>query len=273
MRQLYFRYLTVAALVAAIGCGSASNNDQSVSVLNLGFFAAGPQNATAGAAGGLALPAGFAGAEVQICSSRTEFSSTLTPGGTGELPSGAFVAWIGFLNNLSQVGVVVNRIELQFNIPGASIQPPTTSLPAAVVLGPFVAAPAGAGVANQPSFTSSLPPGFAGLSRNSYTQFDVIPAAIRSWMCLNRESLPLRPFQLEVTAFGRYRTTAGDFQTTGAETVFFNIIEETAILPTDATDGDAAGVTAPESSGVTLPAEGDSSDGTTGTVSDATGEL
>lgn len=236
----FFISSAIAAITAISisGCGSASSNDQGVSVLSLGYFSAGPQQQAGGAVAGgsVPLPAGLAGAIIQVCSGRNEFSSTLQPGGAGETAGGSFVGWVGFENNLTQVGVSVDRVDFRYTIPGAEMQPPTTSVPVSITLGPFVNQQVGAVGAAQPGFTSSLPPGFRNLPNRGFSQTFLIPASIRSWICLNKESLPLRPFQLEVTSEGRYRTTAGDFQKTNDQTIIFEVIDEVPVLPTDGTD-------------------------------------
>lgn len=229
--------LGVTGLVSCGGVGSDGNNNQGVVFTLLGFYS--------GAASDCGqLPddvSGITGVSVPLSSSQSDG----TP-----FPGSVTVA-VGLQNNLSGQGISVDRLNLDYFIPGATLQPPSTIRPLPVLLGPVVAdsnantgnganVPGNAGVgANVPpnagigagsDVDTSLPPGaFAGIGSCSIAEFGLIPAQIRSWISLNRTSLPEAPFDLFVTVSAEGESTSGQRYTTNEETIVVLVTPDVSI--------------------------------------------
>ena len=194
------------------GCGSASNNDQGVAFLFSGFYAAvdGDTFLT-----GLSVPL-----------------TNSTGNDNEDAPfAGSVVAALGFQNNLAGQGIQVQRVFLSFFIPGASVQPPSTSYGLGAVLGP-------AGL--DPLNPTTLPPGYSGVANQLKAQVPVLPFEIREWMAFNKSKLPEPPFALDVTAYSTGITTAGDRLDTNAGLLSITITPEITIPPSSG-NGDTGG--------------------------------
>ena len=228
--------LSSLLILAVNGCGSASNNDQGVSFTLLGFFA------------DFDGEVGLAGAAVPI---GEILPATTEPGGSlpaendppvGTVPGATdFVAVVGSQNNLSSQTIRVERAFLTYVIPGSSAQPPSTSVPLTVVLGPNP----GTSQRNPADFfpgsraipTSDLPPGISGEDSQgtpvrAYSQIPLITSSVRTWMNLNRDLLPEPPFQLELSVVLSGVTSAGDRLESNQGTLWISITPETSVPPT-----------------------------------------
>lgn len=194
-----FGLLSTIAL-AMLGCGSATNNDQGVSFTMLGYSVA--NTATTPAAGGSAV----------ACSTAPNLSGgVFALGQVGETSgsSGQVVAGVVVQNNLTTQFIRTQSIHLEYIIPGASSQPPTTAIPYGGV------------VAKAGGLMCGVVP--------------VVPAPIVSWMSLNRNSLPETPFMLIVRGQVTGTTVAGDVLTSNPVDIGFTVVTDNVIPPVGAT--------------------------------------
>jgi hypothetical protein len=252
-------------LTASCGGNGAANNDQGMSVTFLGLFnsnrlevnnaggggGGGGGNQTPGNQGCGQLPAGFSGGYIRLGEAEPE------PGGTasstnlsGTDPAGGYVSVVGVQNNLYGQAFRAERLLVDFYIPGASIQPPSTNVPVFLIAGPAESAAQvnnnggggaaggtgnGNGAANpglrRPLFTS-LPPSFSNLCNRSLAQVTIIPPAIREWLNFNRDVLPEPPFKMEVTIRLNGLSSSGNRYDTNDGTFDFDILPESFIEPT-----------------------------------------
>lgn len=254
-----FAMVGLVALSVLNGCGSASSNDQGTSVTFLGYFQA------AGAGGGTGtLPAGLSGAYIRLGAEATEPGSV--PTGAGPGPDGAFIGYVGFQNNLTKAGADVNRLELDFVIPGAFTNPPSTSVSVGSTMGPLRTT-----TTADPLTDSSLPPAYFNIPNRSFAQTFIVPSSVTAWINLNRAQLPEPPFMMEVIGRGKYVTTAGDVNVTNEQRLSISVLPETFVAPTEGSDdGTTGSVTGDESSSVLPETEG--FDESTGSSDNTTGE-
>lgn len=217
----------VTGLVSCGGVGTDGNNNQGVVFTLLGFYS--------GAASDCGqLPddvSGITGVSVPLSSSQSD----------GTPFAGSVTVAVGLQNNLSGQAMSVDRLNLDYFIPGAVSQPPSTIRPLPVLLGPAVAesnentdvganVPPNAGIGAGSDVDTSLPPGaFAGIGSCSIAEFGLIPPQIRSWISLNRTSLPEAPFDLFVTVTAEGESTSGQRYTTNEETIVVLITPDVSI--------------------------------------------
>lgn len=250
----------VAALSAvAIACGGngASNNDQGMSVTFLGLFNSTnlAQAGAGGGAGGITpgnqgcgqLPSVFVGGSFRLGEAQPEPNNSTTEtnlSGTNE--SGAYVSVIGVQNNLYGQVFRADRVYIDYYIPGASAQPPSTSVPVSLLAGPAESATTvqggGAGGTTgstlrdpgirRPAYTS-LPPALANICNRALAQVTVVPAAVREWLNFNRDLTPEAPYKMEVTIRVSGLTSSGNRVDTNDGTFDFEILPETFVVPTD----------------------------------------
>jgi hypothetical protein len=266
-RHVYQFMAALGACVAVVSCGGngASNNDQGMSVTFLGLFnsnrlttstvtgGAGGVGLTPGQLGCGQLPAGIIGAYIQLGEIGPEPGGTLTPTNlSGTDPAGAFVAVVGIQNNLYGQAFRAERLLLDFYVPGASEQPPSTSVPISLIAGPAESAQNSVGgQANQnnqnnqnqtmnpglrrPIFTS-LPPSFSNLCNRALSQATIVPASIREWLNFNRDLLPPAPFKLEVVMRVSGLTSSGDRLETNDVVLDVDVLPETYVVGGGDTD-------------------------------------
>lgn len=249
--------VTTGALIVslvAIACGGngASNNDQGMSVTFLGLFnsttlantSAVGQGQTTGQQGCGRLPTVFVGGSIRLGEATPEPSVTLTDtNSSGTDESGAFVSVVGVQNNLYGQAFRADRVLIDYYVPGASTQPPSTNAPIALIAGPAEAAAQTNTQDTQtqnpglrrPSFTS-LPPSLSNICNRALAQVTIIPASIREWLNFNRDALPEAPFKIEITVRVSGLTSSGDRLDTNDGTFDFEVLPETYIVPTS---GDA----------------------------------
>lgn len=272
-------------LVASCGGNGAANNDQGMSVTFLGLFnsnrlatniggAGGGANQTPGNQGCGQLPEGFSGGYIRLGEAAPE------PGGTasstnlsGTDPAGGFVSVVGLQNNMYGQAFRAERLVVDFYIPGAMIQPPSTNVPIFLIAGPAESAsqvnngigggsdssgPSSDPGLRRPLFTS-LPPSFSNLCNRSLAQVTIIPSSIREWMNFNRDVLPEPPFKMEVTIRLNGMSSSGNRYETNDGTFDFDILPESFIEPTaEGEDGvtDPTTETTPDIGGSTGSGDG-----------------
>lgn len=225
-RAFNMKRILILAIVAviAVACGSGSSNDQGVAFTNLGFFS--------GALDGDKLPAGELGTIVPI-------SGGIFVGEDGTQGGGVILTYIGLQNNLSGEFIRVDRLFMEYDIPGAKTAIPTTSVGIGGIVGPIKPVDATAG------FSSSLPSSFA--AENSpgnqlLLQFPVVPNAIVEFLNLNRNSLPELPFEMVVNVRATGVSSAGDrYDTNTASYVVLWQADNIVTPTTDQTGGDVSG--------------------------------
>lgn len=170
------KFLGVAALLLAMGCGGASSNDQGTSITLLGTFMEAPES------GSTDLPPGQTGAIVSVFTG----DSSADPESDNEV--GGVLTYLGIQNNLSGQFYRTERVYLNYYIEGSSVQPPDTIVPLSTVIGPSVAAAAEGGAADN---GSTLPDIFDGenVPNRTFSQTFVVPPAIMGYLNLNAESI------------------------------------------------------------------------------------
>jgi hypothetical protein len=255
----------VAALSAvAIACGGngASNNDQGMSVTFLGLFNSTNLSQAGGGGGGGAggitpgnqgcgqLPSVFVGGSFRLGEAEPEPNNSTTDSNlSGTNEAGSYVSVVGVQNNLYGQVFRADRVYIDYYIPGASAQPPSTSVPVSLLAGPAesatstqgVGAGAGAGAGGsgvrdpgirRPAYTS-LPPALSNICNRALAQVTIVPAAVREWLNFNRDLTPEAPYKMEVTIRVSGLTSSGDRVDTNDGTFDFEILPETLVVPTD----------------------------------------
>lgn len=246
-----------ALAVAAVGfgCGSSSNNDQGVSFTLFGFYSSGSSSGTAcsqpSAGGILTLDEGALG------------------GDESESPTGpnlnALEVCYGLQNNLAVEGVRLQQAYMDYFIPGATVQPPSTSQPLSSVLGPAGSGTGGASGATGPD--SSLPPGFDFPNEVRLGVF-ILPPDIISWLSLNRASLPELPYLIRVNTYVRGITTSGNAIDSNLLSYPVDVVIDNEVPPTDGGDeeGSEGEGEASDGAGEDFGSEGSPDDGVTSEV-------
>lgn len=216
-----FSYANVRNLLAGLivsasvlGCGSATNNDQGASFTLLGYFAS--------IGSGETLPTQVTGLSILLSDTQSDEQAP----GAGNFGGGTVLGVIGVQNNLVAQFIRTDQVFFEYNVPGASAQPPSTNYPVVLTLGPAESASV-----NPPS--SSLPGGFEGISNRAFAEVPVLPAEIRQWMSLNRNSLPDLPFIMSVTTVVSGVTSAGDRFETNPAQLLIQVNDDTVITPTE----------------------------------------
>jgi hypothetical protein len=253
------RFILVAAVASwfAISCGGngASNNDQGMSVTLLGLFGSTSltnNNNGGGGAGGASLgqlgcgqlPAGVSGGYIQLGAVGSQTIPTLSEDVlSGSDFAGNYLSVIGVQNNLYGQAYRAERVLIEYSIPGASIQPPSVTIPISLIAGPAESASRVGGGANnttttnpgirRPIFTS-LPPSFSNLCNRSLSQVPIVPSSTRDWLIANRGQLPAAPYFMEVNIRVAGISSAGDEIETNDVTVSFDVIPESFIIPVTA---------------------------------------
>jgi hypothetical protein len=279
-KHVYQFMAAVGASLAVVSCGGngASNNDQGMSVTFLGLFnsnrlttsttgggGAGGVGVTPGQLGCGRLPAGIIGAYIQLGEIGPEPGGTLTSTNlSGTDPAGAFVAVVGIQNNLYGQAFRAERLLLDFYVPGASEQPPSTNVPISLIAGPAESAQNTIGGQNnqnnqnqsnpglrRPIFTS-LPPSFSNLCNRALSQATIVPASIREWLNFNRDLLPPAPFKMEVVMRVSGLSSSGNRIETNEVVLDVDVLPETYV----AGGGDLTATPEPTAEGVNNVAEG-----------------
>ena len=245
MKNVHKLLIALIPSVIMLGCGGngASNNDQGISVSFLGLF----QTATTSNAGGGTqnnltgcgqLPQPFSGGFISL--GQTFLDPTATPqpgfGGLSIDPSGAVYAIVGIQNNMYGQIFRADRVLLQYYVPGATVQPPSTNVavnmlagPAESGLGPITDGQNGTSL-RKPVVTS-LPPTFSQVCNRAFAQVPIIPAPVREWLNFNSNQLPEAPFDLEVVVQLTGLSSGGNRYDTNEALFTLSIIPEIPIIP------------------------------------------
>lgn len=258
LRKFAISYRIVVVLCVswmAISCGGngASNNDQGVAVTFLGLFNSTRltnQNSQGGGGAGVSLgqlgcgqlPAGISGGYIPLGDPGSQTVVTVSESNpSGIDPAGGYVSVVGVQNNLYGQAFRVERMEVSYFIPGAQIQPPSSSLPLALIAGPAESASrittSGGNQGGspdpglrRPGFTS-LPPSFSNLCNRALAQVTIIPRSTIDWLNINRGSLPQAPFNLEVNIRLFGQSSAGDVIETNDGFFLFDVLPEDFVVP------------------------------------------
>lgn len=250
--------LLIALVVPSLlGCGDSTRNDQGVSFTFMGWY---QESSDGQGDGGPACEIGVTRAFVGISEGALDSES---PGSlVGELESAYYVL---LQNNLSEQFVRVERVVHNYYVPGASVQPPTTSVALPFVMSPVVGE-------DQTGFGSSLPSGFASgreleLAGNLLcAQIPMLPASVRSFISLNRAQFPETPFVIVVSSYATGVTSAG--QSIESNPMEFEIVV-TSDNPINASSGSSSALSS-SSGSEEVAAEG--GDATVESASDGTAE-
>lgn len=214
-RKLKF-IAAVSIMLAAVlnGCGNnASNNDQGTSFTNLGYY-----SDTTGDTGvsGYVAPVNYDDVD--------QGGGRATVG--GGLP--LIVTYMGLSNNLSSQFINVRRVECEYEVPGAdaSLVFPSDSF--------------NVGLTIQSSGDGGTSEGYIG--------FPVVGMEIYEFINVNKNSLPIPPFDLQVTCRAIGVTQAGDTLASNDQYLFVEFYEIPECCTGDGVDdgggfqiGEAAG--------------------------------
>lgn len=173
------RLVLVLSLVFISACGSGSSNDQGVSFTLLGFFSeVGDARRT---------PPGELGQSVPLSAENPENQ-------TGNL-AGSVSTVVGLQNNITTQFLRVDRLEMDYFVEGASIQPPSTLVAVTTILG------ASPGDTLTGGSSSSSGGGTTTEEDTSavYASFPIVPPDVMAWLNFNRASLPELPFTMIAT--------------------------------------------------------------------------
>ena len=245
MKNVHKLLIALIPSVIMLGCGGngASNNDQGISVSFLGLF----QTATTSNAGGGTqnnltgcgqLPQPFSGGFISLGQTFLDPTATPQPGFSGLSidPSGAVYAIVGIQNNMYGQIFRADRVLLQYYVPGATVQPPSTNVAVNMLAGP---AESGLGtitdgengnILRKPVVTS-LPPTFSQVCNRAFAQVPIIPAPVREWLNFNSNQLPEAPFDLEVVVQLTGLSSGGNRYDTNEALFTLSIIPEIPIIP------------------------------------------
>jgi hypothetical protein len=189
--------------------------------------------------------------------------STAGSTGAGLKPSSSVAAVLGVQNNLFKQYFRADRVLLDYYVPGATAQPPSTNVPFSVFVAP-PQDPANGGNGRLP-VSGALPPTFDNSCNRSFVQTAIVPPSVREWLNFNRDSLPEPPFQLEVTARVGGMSSSGRYYTTNAEVLYVEVVPETLVTPSEGSDGTTTGGLTGSESAVTTDTSTTGEDTTTDT--------
>lgn len=176
--------LAALMAIALIGCGDSQRNNQGVSVTAFGWYV--------DSDGGV----GLTGIQLPI-------SMDYENGWAGTA-----YAYFGVQNNLAGEFIRLERVFNEYYIPGATVQPPATSVAVNGVLG----AADGNLAAEFGDVSSTLPSTLTnsgGMESVGYFGASYITPAISEFINLNREYMPELPFVMIVTSYAEGVTSAG----------------------------------------------------------------
>lgn len=251
MRQFGRLLITLVPMLAMIGCGGngASSNDQGVSVTLLGLFqSTQSQSATGTPSAGSStsnltgcgqLPQPLAAGFISLGQTMPQPTATPNVSSSAGLvvdPSGAVYAVVGVQNNMYGQFFRADRILLEYYIPGASVQPPSTNVALNLLAGPAEsgtqggAAAAVTGGIRRPNITS-LPPTFNQICNRAFAHVPIIPAPIREWLNFNAGQLPETPFDLEIVVTLTGLASGGNRYDTNQGLFTINVVPEIPVVP------------------------------------------
>jgi hypothetical protein len=237
--------VAVVSAVHALGCGGngASNNDQGISVSFLGLFqsttsqnSGGSGNNQSNLTGCGQLPQPLAAGFISVGQTFLTPTGTPQPGtqGLSVDPSGAVYAIVGLQNNMFGQVFRADRVLLQYYIPGAKIQPPSTNVAVNLLAGPAESG-LGSGGTNTPSLrrphVTSLPPTFSQVCNRAFAQVPIIPGPVHEWLIFNSNLLPEPPYDLEVVVSLTGLSSGGNRYDTNEGLFTIGVIPEIAVVP------------------------------------------
>jgi hypothetical protein len=231
-------------MLSVIGCGGngASSNDQGVSVTLLGLFQTAPSQSTTGTVnnnltGCGQLPQPLSAGFISLGQTMPQVTVTPNPSASTGLavdPSGAVYAIVGVQNNMYGQVFRADRVLLEYYIPGASVQPPSTNVALNMLAGPAEAGAQGGAVATggirRPAVTS-LPPAFNQICNRAFTQVPIIPSPIREWLNFNSNQLPEAPFDLEIVITLTGLSSGGNRYDTNQGLFTISVVPEILVVP------------------------------------------
>jgi len=252
MRQITRFLITLAPILAVVGCGGngASSNDQGVSVTLLGLFQSTTSQSATGTPAANAnnltgcgqLPQPLTAGFISLGQTMPQVTVTPNPSASTGLtvdPSGAVYAVVGVQNNMYGQFFRADRVLLEYYIPGASVQPPSTNVALNLLAGPAEAGTTGgaAGAAGAVAagirrpVVTSLPPTFNQLCNRSFSQVPIIPSPIREWLNFNSNQLPEAPFDLEIVVTLTGLSSGGNRYNTNQGLFTISVVPEIPIVP------------------------------------------
>ncbi|MCB0338741.1 MAG: hypothetical protein KDD53_04010 [Bdellovibrionales bacterium] len=181
--------LMAVLVIGAAGCGGSSNNDQGTTFTLLGFFS------EPGESNGTELPPGLLGVAYPL-------GNLFPDGGFG----GAVIATLGLQNNSPFFTIRSDTVSLEYFVPGAEIEVPSTITTLATVMGPAPVVADSQGLL--PPGQSSLPP--TVIPNRAFGEATILPAEVMEFIILNKEYFPELPFSLFIRAQVSGVTSAGD---------------------------------------------------------------
>jgi hypothetical protein len=174
---MFNKIILVLSLVFISACGSGSSNEQGVSFTLLGFFS------EIGDAG--ETPPGELGQSTPLSAENPESQS-------GNL-AGSVSTVVGLQNNITSQFLRVDRLEMDYFIEGASIQPPSTLVAVTTILG---ASPGDTLTGGSSSSSSGGGTTTQEDTSTVYASFPIVPPDVMAWLNFNRASLPELPFTM-----------------------------------------------------------------------------
>lgn len=254
------RFIAVIALVstlAGLGCGGngASNNDQGISVSFLGLFESttsqnngGTGNNQSNLTGCGQLPQPLATGFISVGQTFLTPTGTPQPGtqGLSVDPSGAVYAIVGIQNNMYGQVFRADRVLLQYYIPGAKVQPPSTNVAVNLLAGPAESGlgTGGTDTPNTPSLrrphVTSLPPTFSQVCNRAFAQIPIIPGPVHEWLVFNTNLLPEPPYDLEVVVSLTGLSSGGNRYDTNEGLFTIGVIPEIDVVPPTPSASDSA---------------------------------
>ena len=268
MKRIYILALSLSASLLALGCGGngASNNDQGVSVTFLGLFSSLPQqgangcangggNLTSGNSGCAQLTNPITGGYISLGITSIGTAPTPLPGFSGLAvdPSGAVHAIVGVQNNMFGQFFRADRVLLEYYVPGASVQPPSTNVAVNFLAGPAESGQAGAngnagqngnGTSLRRPAVTSLPPALSQVCNRAFAQVPILPSPIREWLNFNASQLPDAPFDLEIIVKLSGLSSSGNRYETNAGLFTFSVVPDVAVEPAPTAVANGATTTA-----------------------------
>lgn len=220
-----------------LGCGGASSNDQGVSVTLIGFNIDPDTGAPC------------EGTEPNHSGSIAPLS--ISSDSAGGVRSGYVVQ-----NRMTSQFFRTENAFLEYYIPGALEQPPTTAVPAGAVI---EKAPDG-----------STEGGSSEPSRACIGGY-VLPPEVQSWIINNRNSMPEPPFQVEVRAYISGMTSSGDRLDTNVLKFFVEFTQD-ILIDSEGTGGGDSGLggSSEESAGDTSTTDISATDDGSGVIGSET---
>lgn len=194
-----FRALFVALLASIpmlVGCGDSAHNDQGMSFTALGWFEVPPQieNDFEIQEDGTIVITSI-GTSQNISDQATSTSVALSEDIESSADTGAITGILGLQNNMAFQYVRVERAYHEYYIPGASIQPPATSVGVNVLMGSSSENEEALGF----NASSSIPGSFEANPNEVYPPAVIVTPEVRSFINLNIDKMPEPPFVMIVT--------------------------------------------------------------------------